>query len=115
THIDFLGNLLEAEASFVDITFAANWVDRELVQRFTALTKKFKGDKPLIVNIVTSAEKSPIKLRSQTYKMKLTKGLLTELYALQPLSLRVRPEDSRFRKIYSKKVEEDEVLELIED
>jgi DNA polymerase III subunit alpha len=115
TGIDFLHNIMETEAKFLELAFAANWIDQELVGKLAEITQRHKGgDKPLLISLVTSQERAPIKMRSGQYKLKLSRQLLNEVSGLNALSVRIRPEDGKYRRVISKQAEE-EVLEVQEE
>jgi len=115
TSMEFLHNILNAESKFLEIAVGANWVDGELVGKLSAIVQKHKGgDKPLLISVATSQERSPIMLRSQQHKIKLSRELLSDLEGLNILSVRIRPDDSKYRRLISKTVEE-EVPEVVEE
>lgn len=68
---------------------------------------------PLRIVIDTHKDKAPIVLKSSNYKVKLTKSLLEEIEKQDILSLKIRPEDQRFRKVPSySKIDETELFSM---
>jgi DNA polymerase III subunit alpha len=115
TSMEFLHNILNAESKFLEIAVGANWVDGTLVGKLSAIVQKHKGgDKPLLISVATSQERSPILLKSSQHKLKLSRELLSELEGLNILSIKIRPDDGRYRKLVTKAAEE-EIPEMIEE
>jgi hypothetical protein len=53
-------------------------------------------------------------LRSFQHKLKLSRELLSDLEGLNILSVKIRPDDSRYRRLVTKTAEE-EVPEVVEE
>jgi DNA polymerase-3 subunit alpha len=103
TGIDYMSELMEKESKYLEMALMAQWVDDEMVDQLQKLAKKYKGNKPFIINILTSKDKVPIQLRSKTLKVQPNRYLLDEIKQLQTLSFSIRPDDSRYRKLTSRK------------
>lgn len=111
--IDYMSELMEKESKFLEMALMAQWVDDEMVDNLQKIVKKHKGNKPFIINILTSKDKVPIQLRSKNYKVQPSRSLLDEIKQLQMLSFSIRPDDARYRKLTSKKEVLTEEVELL--
>ncbi len=116
SQIDYLSDIMEKEGQYLDIAVSGRRLNEETVHSIVSLTKKYKGDKSLKITIDTHRDKVPLSLRSKTMKVRICNELLAELELLEVLSVSVRPDDSRYRKVpsYDKNKQEETVEEVEE-
>jgi DNA polymerase-3 subunit alpha len=112
--MDYLQDLFEKEAKFLHIAFPAQWIDDETVEKLFQLAKLHKGNRPLVINILTSQDRVPLQLRSKSYRIQPNKQLLDEVKQMKALSFNIRTEESRYRKLVRKKEVTTEDLEVLE-
>lgn len=115
TNIEFLNEIMEKEGKFLDIALNGYRINHLTANQLESIAKKYKGDKPFQISIDTSRERSPIALRSKTLKVNLCRQLMEELSNIDILSVKIRPEDSRYRKVPTyDRSEQDDVIEMAE-
>lgn len=99
TNIDFLIDIMEAEAKYLDIAVNGNRLSMQTANKIIEISKKYKGDKPLRITIDTHKDKAPILLMSKNLKVNVCRQLLEEIEQLEVLSIAIRPDDSDYRKV----------------
>lgn len=113
SNIEFLHEILEKEGRYLDIAVNGNRLNMQTVNELDLIAKKYKGDKPFQISIDTHRDRAPISLRSKAFKIKLCRDLLNEVNQMDLLSVKIRPDDSKYRKVSSYySVEEDELMEV---
>jgi DNA polymerase-3 subunit alpha len=113
TEIEFLNEILEKESKFLEIGINGYRINSLFIQSLEKVVKSNKGNMPLRIVIDTHKDKAPIVLKSSNYKVKLTKSLLEEIEKQDILSLKIRPEDQRYRKVPSySKIDETELFSM---
>jgi len=112
--IDFLHEVMEKESRFLEVVLNGLRLEQQTVDTLVGIAKKYKGNKPYVVSLVTSNERAPISLRSRIAKVEPCRQLLDEIEEIDKLAVKIRPEDSRYRKVPTYNKTEEEEMQLAE-